>query len=74
MSFADGQKSLLKWCVVIHCPTVPEVQTGVGIYETSDIPILLPLPQMRNLGFSLNLTPDIVELTCPSLGYDREKI
>eukprot|EP00975_Prorocentrum_lima_P069322 12925703-Prorocentrum_lima.AAC.1 len=29
---------------------------------------------MQHLGFSLNLAPDTVELTCPSLGYDREKI
>eukprot|EP00975_Prorocentrum_lima_P067504 12915295-Prorocentrum_lima.AAC.1 len=53
---------------------VPEVQTVVDIHETSNIPILLSLPQMRDLGFSLNLTPDTVELTCPSLGYERETV
>eukprot|EP00975_Prorocentrum_lima_P063403 12891312-Prorocentrum_lima.AAC.1 len=57
MSFANGQKSLLKWCVVINFPTVPEVQTMVDIHETSGIPILLSLPRI----------PDTVELTCPSV-------
>eukprot|EP00975_Prorocentrum_lima_P067594 12915769-Prorocentrum_lima.AAC.1 len=38
------------------------------------MPILLSLPQMRNLRLSLNLTPDTVELACPSFAYDREKI
>eukprot|EP00975_Prorocentrum_lima_P064060 12895217-Prorocentrum_lima.AAC.1 len=46
----------------------------MGIRETSDIPIILSLPQMQNLRFSLNLKADTVTLTCPSLGYDCEKI
>eukprot|EP00975_Prorocentrum_lima_P047399 9910268-Prorocentrum_lima.AAC.1 len=49
LSFAYGQKSLLKWCVVIHFPTMPEVQTVVDIHETSNIPILIALPQMPHL-------------------------
>eukprot|EP00975_Prorocentrum_lima_P001522 329673-Prorocentrum_lima.AAC.1 len=32
MSFANGQKSLLKWSVVIHFPTLPEVQAVVERY------------------------------------------
>eukprot|EP00975_Prorocentrum_lima_P051257 10737454-Prorocentrum_lima.AAC.1 len=57
-AFANGQKSLLKWCVVIHFLIVPEVQTVVDVHETCGIPILLPLPQMLNLGFSLDHTPE----------------
>eukprot|EP00975_Prorocentrum_lima_P008294 1771172-Prorocentrum_lima.AAC.1 len=53
---------------------MPEVQTVVDLHETSNSPILLSLPRMRNPGFPLNRTPDTVELTCPSLGHDREKI
>eukprot|EP00975_Prorocentrum_lima_P036431 7664034-Prorocentrum_lima.AAC.1 len=63
MSFANGQKSLLKWCVVIHFPTVPEVQTMVDVHEASGIPILLSLPQIMNLGFSLDSTPETVAST-----------
>eukprot|EP00975_Prorocentrum_lima_P053170 11153025-Prorocentrum_lima.AAC.1 len=37
MSCANGQKTLRKRCVVIHFPTVLEVQTVVDVHETSDI-------------------------------------
>ena len=45
----------------IHC-------TEFDIVEEGQVPFLMSLPQMRNLRFSLNLTPGNASLTCDPLG------
>ena len=45
----------------IHC-------TEFDIVEEAQVPFLMSLPQMRNLRFSLNLTPGNASLTCDPLG------
>ena len=42
--------------------------TEFDIVEEGQAPFLMPLPQMRNLPFSLNLTPGNASLTCDPLG------
>ena len=48
--------------------------TTIDVHETGNIPILLSLPQMMNLGLDLKLRPDFVEVTCEALGYHKEKL
>ena len=74
MSFANSETAWLEWCVVIHFPTEPEVTTTVDVHDKGDIPILLSLPQMMNLGFKLDMDPKNIHLTCKALGYERERL
>eukprot|EP00975_Prorocentrum_lima_P051384 10764047-Prorocentrum_lima.AAC.1 len=60
--------------VVIHFLATPEVTTVVGVHETSNIPALLSSPQMRSFGFTMDLQRFAFYLTCPSLGYNDERI
>eukprot|EP00975_Prorocentrum_lima_P057842 12131494-Prorocentrum_lima.AAC.1 len=71
MSVANGQKDVLERCVETYFPSNPPIKTVVDIHETGDIPRLLSLPQMQNLGFELKLAPAGVSLTCPSWGTTR---
>eukprot|EP00975_Prorocentrum_lima_P061756 12881687-Prorocentrum_lima.AAC.1 len=62
MSIANGQKSLLKWCVVIHFPFVPDVQDrGECSRDEWHFNIFV-------------IAADAEFWVLPSLGYDREKI
>ena len=74
MSFANSETAWLEWCVVIHFPTEPEVTTTVDVHTKGDIPILLSLPQMMNLGFKLDMDPKNIHLTCKALGYENERL
>ena len=38
----------------------------VDVLETSDVPILFSLPQMRNLGMTIELDPQGDKITCPA--------
>ena len=40
----------------------------VDVLETRDVPILFSLPQMRNLGMTIELDPQGDKITCPALG------
>ena len=42
--------------------------TEFDIVEEGDVPLLLSLPQMRNLGFQIELTPDSAYLSCARIG------
>ena len=72
MSFANSQTAWLEWCVVVHFPTEPPICTTIDVHDQGDIPILLSLPQMMNLGLDLKLRPGSVELTFEALGYHKE--
>ena len=36
--------------------------------ETGDVPVLFSLPQMQNLGITLELDPERAKITCPAFG------
>ena len=40
----------------------------VDVLETGDVTVLFSLPQMRNLGMTLELDPEGGKTTCPVLG------
>ena len=40
----------------------------VDVLETGDVPILFTLPQMRNLGMTIELDPQGDKITCPAFG------
>ena len=42
--------------------------TEFDIVEEGDVPLLMSLPQMRNLGFQFELTPDKAYLSCARIG------
>ena len=52
---------------IIHFPTTPACSTAVDVLETGDVPILFSLPQMRNLGMTIELDPQGDKITCPAL-------
>ena len=52
---------------IIHYPPTPCL-TVVDVVETSDVPILFSLPQMRNFGMTIELDPQGDEITCPAFG------
>ena len=54
MSFANSASEILEDCVVFTFPTQPPVSTTVDVHEHGEVPILLSLPQMMNLGFHLS--------------------
>ena len=56
--------------VVVKFPTSPPMTTTIDVHETGDIPILLSLPHMMNLGFQLSLEPGAVRLTCKHLAMN----
>ena len=70
-SFANSQTSkcteklvvyMSDYYGVIHC-------TEFDIVEEGQVPFLMSLPQMRNLRFSLNLTPGNASRTCDPLAF-----
>ena len=52
----------------IHFPTKPPCSTRVVVLETSDVPILLSLSKMQNLGVTFELDPKGAKITCPAFG------
>ena len=60
------QKTCLESCI-IHFQTTPACSTTVDVLETGDVPILFWLPQMRNLGVTIELDPQGDKITCPAL-------
>ena len=47
--------------------------TEFDIVEEGDVPLLMSLPQMRNLGFQFELTPEKAYLSCARIGM-RKKV
>ena len=45
--------------------------TEFDIVEEGDVPLLLSLPQMRNLGFQIELTPKKAYLSCARIGMGK---
>ena len=49
-------ETCLESCI-IHFPTAPPCSTRVDVLETGNVPILFSLPQMKNLGTTIELDP-----------------
>ena len=45
--------------------------TDFDIVEEGDVPLLMSLPQMRNLGFQFELTPEKASLSCARIGMRK---
>ena len=45
--------------------------TEFDIVEEGDVPLLMSLPQMRNLGFQFELTPEKAYLSCAGIGMRK---
>ena len=56
-TFANGQVSYVTETLVIFLPVEPPVTTRFDIVEEGNVPLLMSLYQMMNLGFNLELTP-----------------
>ena len=74
MSFANSESAWLEWCVEVTFPTEPPISTTIDVHDQGNIPILMSLPQMMNLGLDLKCRPDSVTLTCEALGYHSENL
>ena len=66
--FANSETETCVESGIIHFPTTPPCSTVVDVVETSDVPILFSLPQMRNLGMTIELDPQGDKITCPAFG------
>ena len=53
---------------IIHFPTTPRCSTMLDVLETGDVPISFSLPQMRNLGMTIELDSQGDKIACPAFG------
>ena len=60
--------------MLVTFPTEPPTTTVIDVYPNGDIPILISLQQMMNLGFTIRLEPHAVYLTSKVLGYQDERL
>ena len=51
-----------------HFPTTPPCSTGVDVLETGNVPISFSLPQMKNMGRTIELNPKGYKITCLAFG------
>ena len=51
-----------------HLPTKPPCSTRVDVLETGNVPFLFSLPQMKNLGTTVELDPKGDKITCQAFG------
>ena len=65
--FANSETETCSESCIIHFPTTPPCSTMVAVLETSNVPILFSLPQVRNSGMTLELDPQRGKITCPAL-------
>ena len=66
--FANSQTKICVESCIVHFPTTLPCSTVVDVLETSDVPILFSLPQMRNLVMTARLDPQGDKITCRALG------
>ena len=66
--FANSETETCLESYIIHLPTTPPCSTAVVVLETCDVPILFSLPQMSNLGTTIELGPQGDKITCPAFG------
>ena len=73
-NFANSQKSTCTEKCRLWFPTDPPIHTDFDIIEEGNVPLLFSLPQMRNLRFTLELSPEAVFLTSVVFGYKRVRL
>ena len=66
--FANSEMETYWESCIIHFPTKPPCSTRVDWLETSDVLILFSLPQMTNLGITIELHPKGDKITCRAFG------
>ena len=71
-NFANSQTTTCTEKMRVWFPTQPPVSTDFDIVEEGNVPLLMSLIQMRNLRFSLQLTPESCTLESPALGAKFE--
>ena len=71
VNFANSQTTICKERMRIWLPTNPPIATDFDIIEEGNVPLLLSLPQMRNLRFTIELSPEAVYLRSPAFGNKR---
>ena len=70
-TFANGETAHATQACRVRFPTEPPTWTDFDIVEQGHVPILMSLGQMKNLWFTLELTPETTYLTCPAFGCER---
>ena len=70
-SFANSNTIRIWEKCRVWFPTVPPFSTDIEICEEGYVPILMSLPQMRNLRLDIELSPEAVLLTCAAFGYKQ---
>ena len=70
-SFANSQTTEVTEKCRVWFPTEPPVWTDFDIVEEGKVPMLMSLPQMRNLQFQLSMEPDDAHVKSPLFGNTR---
>ena len=73
-NFANSQTATCTERVRLWLPTNPPIHTDFDIVEEGNVPLLLSLPQMRNLHFTLELSPDGDYLISPAFNNKKVKV
>ena len=68
LSLANSETETCMESCIIHFSTTQPCSTKVDVLETSEVPILFVLPQMRNLGMTIELDQIRDKITCPAFG------
>ena len=72
--FANSQQSKCTEKIVIfmydHGWNTQFIEFDI-VDEEGDVPLLMSIPQIRNLGFQFELTPDTAYLSCASIGIRK---
>ena len=66
--FANSETETCQESCIIHFPTTPPCSSRVDVLETGNVPILFSLPQMKNMGMTIELDPKGDKITCPPFG------
>ena len=66
--FANSETESCWENCIIHFPTTPPCSTGVDVLETGNVPISFSLPQMKNMGRTIELNPKGYKITCLAFG------
>ena len=66
--FAKSETETCLESCIIHFPTTPPCSTIVDELETSDVPVVFSLHQMRNLGTTIKLDPQGDKIICAAFG------
>ena len=73
-NFANSQTATCTERVRLWLPTNPPISTDFDIVEEGHVPLLLSLPQMRNLRFTLELSPEGDYLVSPAFNNKKVKV